>query len=69
MAAESGAVGDDVAITDDAVMGDMAIHHEQVLTAHPGDHTATDSPRIERRELPDGVVVADDQLAGFASIF
>ena len=68
MAAEGGAIGDDITIADNAIMRDMAIHHEQVMIAHPGNHAAADRAGIERRELANLVVVADNQFARFASV-
>ena len=68
MAAESGAIGDDITIADNAIMGDMAIHHEQVVIPHPGNHAAAGRAGIERRELANLVVVADNQLARFALV-
>ena len=40
MAPKRGAVGDDVTIADNAIMRDMAMHHQQILIADPSHHAA-----------------------------
>src|SRR4030095_11243605 len=69
VAAERGAVGDDVTIAEEAIMGDVALHHQEILIAHPGHHAAGRGPWIERNILADRVAIADQKLARFALIF
>ena len=69
VAAERGAVGDDVTIAEEAIMGDVALHHQEILIAHPGHHAAACGPWIERNILAYRVTIADQKLARFALIF
>ena len=50
-------------------MGDVALHHQEILIPHPGHHAAACGPRIERNILAYRVTIADQKLARFALIF
>ena len=63
MPSQRRAVGNDVAIAKPAIMRDMAIHHQKVMIADPRDHSAARRARIERRILPNRIVIPYVQLA------
>src|SRR5262245_18960916 len=69
MTSQGGAVSDDIMIAQNTVMSDMAIHHQKVAIADPGYHSTAGRPRIDGNELSNGIVVADDKLAGFPFVF
>jgi len=59
VAAERRTVRDDVPITDDAVVGDVTLHHQQVLVTDTRDHAATRSARIKRDIFANRVAIAN----------
>ena len=69
MTSQGGAVSDDIMIAQNTVMSDMAIHHQKVAIADPGYHSTAGRPRIDGNELSNGIVVADDKLAGLPFVF
>jgi len=63
MTSQGSTVSNDIMITQHTIVSDVTIHHQKVAIADPGDHAPSGRPRIERNELSNGVVVADDKLA------
>ena len=68
VAAEGRAVGDHVAIADAAIVRDMAVHHQEIVIAHPGHHAAAGRARVEGNIFANGIALADDQFARLAAI-
>jgi hypothetical protein len=69
MTSQGRAVSNDVMITQNTVVSDMAIHHQKVAIADPGYHSAAARPGIHGYELANGIVIADDELAGLPFVF
>src|SRR5262249_4474469 len=69
MTSQRRAVSNDITTTQHTIMSDMAIHHQKVAIADPGDHSAAGRPRIDGNELSNSIVVADDKLAGLPFVF
>ena len=69
MATQGGAIGDDIVMPQDTIVSDMAVHHQQVVIADSSDHSTSGGPGVDGHELSDGVVTADDELAGLALVF
>ena len=40
-------IGDDIAIADDTVVGNVTVHHQEILIAHARNHTAGRGSRVE----------------------
>lgn len=68
MPREGGVVGHDHPVADDAVMGDMGGHHEEVVVAHHRAPAAALGAGAHGGVLADRVARADMQLGGLAAI-
>ena len=47
VATEGRAVRDDITMADDAIVGDMTLHHQEVLITDSRDHAAARSAGVE----------------------
>src|SRR5690606_5940006 len=68
MAGQGGGVGHDDTVADLAVVGDMAIGHEQVVVADAGHAAALLGSAVHGDEFPDDVAVADLEPCGLAPV-
>src|SRR2546426_9196487 len=68
MSAESGGIGQDHAITNYTIVGDVGVRHNQVVIAHTGDATTFYRSAIDGDELADLVVIANFQLCWLAGV-
>ena len=66
VAPEGGVVGHDDVVAHLAVVGHVGVGHEEVAPADAGEAAAAGRAPVHGGELPDGVVVADDQPGFFA---
>ena len=68
MAAQGGGVGHDYMIADGAIVSDVGVGHEEIVTADAGEASAFDGAAIDGDELANEVVVADFEARGFAVV-
>src|SRR5215470_15551020 len=47
----------------------MTIHHQQIMIAHAGNHSAASCSGIKRHIFPDRIMMPDDEFAGLSSVF
>ena len=69
VATEGRAVRDDITIADDAIVGDMTLHHQKVLITDSRDHAAARSAGIERDIFANRIAIANQELARLAFVF
>jgi hypothetical protein len=50
-------------------MGNVYASHDPVIAADPGDTATLHGPAAKGAQLTNGIVIADDQLGVFTSIF
>ena len=68
MSGERGIIGEDHAVTDPAVMGDMHIGHERAFAADTGDATAADRAATKGAALANDIAIADLKASGLACV-
>jgi len=68
MATEGGGIGQDHAIADNTIVGNVGIRHDQVVIAHPCHATTFHRSAIDGDELANLVVIANFQLSGLAGV-
>jgi hypothetical protein len=61
-------VGEYAPITNQGVVTDVRVCHEQILIADPGYHPAATRSWLKSHALPDDVAITDDQLARLTSV-
>ncbi len=69
VAGQIGRIGHDDVIPQLAVVGDMAVGHQQVVIADEGDADVGCGRPVDRDILPDRVVVADDDPRRLPPVF
>src|ERR1044071_6269483 len=69
VASESRAVRDDITMADDAIVGDMTLHDQEVLITDSRDHAAARSAGIERDIFANGIAIPNQELARLAFVF
>src|SRR5436309_10131317 len=68
MASQSSGVGEDYVVADYAVMGNVAVGHDQRMAADAGQASALCGAAIDGDKFADGVVVTDFKARGFAFV-
>src|ERR1700757_50552 len=68
MTSERCPIGNNIPVSQQAIVGDMTIHHQKIVIAYSSDHSAAGRSRVERDIFSDRIVVTDDQLAGLPFI-
>src|SRR5476651_1420198 len=66
--AKRGVIGKNAAIADHAVMGDVSIHHQQIIIADTGDFSALSGAAVNGHTLANTVAMADFNPGRFTSI-
>ncbi len=69
MTAKGRSIGYDVPVADAAIVGDMAVHHQQIFIAHPGHHPAARCTRVQGDVFTNGIAISDNELARLSFIF
>jgi hypothetical protein len=69
MAAKSRVIGHDNSISNLAVMGNMAGHHEQPIIANPRFHAAAFGAWIHGYMFADRIILSDNQAGIFTMVF
>jgi hypothetical protein len=68
VAAERGRVAENRRAADPAVVRDVRIGHEQVVVADGGQAASANRAAMDRHELTEHVVMADDEARRFAAV-
>src|SRR5690606_25972626 len=69
VAGDGRVVGHDDVVTDDAIMGDMYIGHQQVVAADGGHATVLHGAPMQGAAFANDIVVADDQPGRLTMVF
>ena len=69
VAGQGGAIGQDAMVADGAVVTDVGVGHDQAVAANAGSATASLRSAGDGDVFADGVVIADLERGGFATVF
>ena len=69
MASQSRCIGHNNMITQDTVVGHMAVSHEIIMIANYGATTTLNGATIHRNILPKNIVIANNQLGILSFMF
>src|ERR1700678_297954 len=65
---QSGAIHENRVVTDEAIVGDVSVRHDEVVAAYPGDAAALHGAAIHGRKFPEVIFVADFERDPFAFV-